>query len=97
MFQVHDLAAGKQERKPRPMTTTAKVTVKRLAREAMAMAREAANGDMTRLETIDGNTVIVWNSPEQKAAMAAMRKNGRKNGTVVPKQRVPRQRKTRTS
>jgi hypothetical protein len=66
-FQVHSLAAAKRIRRARQRAQTIEIIVpeKHVWQEALSRAQ----GDPMRLQTVAPNSVIVWNSPAQRAEL----------------------------
>jgi hypothetical protein len=62
MFAVHGSAAM---RKPRRTGRRHLVSVATVHPEVMARARWLAGGDVTRLEILGPDAVIVWNGPKR--------------------------------
>lgn len=66
-YKVHSLAAAKRAKAPKRQAQTMQVILPEMA--VWKEAKRRARGDTGRLQVIARNTVIVWNSPEQKRAL----------------------------
>jgi hypothetical protein len=65
------------------MQLSSKVAVLTVTETVLAEAIRAANGDPARLEMVNTNEIIVWNSPMHRDLIRIRLRNGRRNKLML--------------